>query len=327
MDTAASSSPSVTCRLAPYPPSLSLAVKDWAAACVSRAKAGAASEDDARKAASMVLNIVRGSSDSESEKPAVLLAPLDTMLREQGDKVLEGVSAGHYFRLRQFIFSESSNTSFRLLTPPSSTITALEVPYLSTSIPRFGPRDVLLECSDWTRHWAHSYVLAFHSPILGKKIEAAMDSGPSARVSEWSSHNGRCRPPVVPLDVGPETLAVLLGICYGTTSPPPQLPVLAPALLASKRYEMRQVEKLIVTRWDELVRLNPLEAYFVAVQNGPELEVCARAAAMVALQYPIATSYVDVMEFSSALAYRQILEYHASCTLAVEGHLKRVIDE
>ena len=154
-----------------------------------------------------------------------------------------------------------------------------------------------------------------------------MDSGPSARVSEWSSHNGRCRPPVVPLDVGPETLAVLLGICYGTTSPPPQLPVLAPALLASKRYEMRQVEKLIVTRWDELVRLNPLEAYFVAVQNGPELEVCARAAAMVALQYPIATSYVDVMEFSSALAYRRILEYHASCTLAVEGHLKRVTDK
>ena len=150
MDTAASSSPSVTYRLAPYPPSLSLAVKDWAAACVSRAKAGAASEDDARKAASMVLNIVRGSSDSESEKPAVLLALLDAMFREQGDKVLEGVSAGHYFRLRQFIFSEGSNTSFRLLTPPSSTITALEVPYPSTSIPRFGPRGVLLECSDWT---------------------------------------------------------------------------------------------------------------------------------------------------------------------------------
>ncbi|KAI1790313.1 hypothetical protein LXA43DRAFT_1017420 [Ganoderma leucocontextum] len=257
-----------------------------------------------------------------------LLTLLDAMLLEQGDEVLDGVCAGDLFRLRQFVVSESSKSSFTLLTPPLSAAQehqAVEVSSPSAAILQIGLSDVLLQCADGTQHPAHSFVLAFHSPILGKEIEAAMVPIPASSDS-IDPRQGTRRPlPVISLDTSPETLAVLFGLCYGTTSPPSQLPLLASALVASKRYAMPQAEKLIAERWDELTKLSPLEAYFVAIQHG--LETCARAAAMVVLEHPITTSYVEVMECSSALAYRRILEYYSSCTDAVGDHLKTVVSK
>lgn len=283
----------------------------------------------------MILASIRSKQDQNHDDlraRASPLALLDSMFREQCDEIFHGVYAGHYFRLRQFIISKSSEPSFRLLTPPPSTTVALGIPQASTSIPQFGPRDILVECSDGTRHLVHSYILAFHSPILGKKIKTAHIT-PTTQVSDSESdspdNEWRCRPPVIYLTtINPDTLAILLQFCYGTAlSPPraPNLPALAPALLASQKYKMSQVEKLIVARWHNLATLNPLEAYFVAVQHG--LETYARAAAMVVLEKPIADSYVDIMESSSALSYLRILEYYRSYTDAVEGHLNRVITE
>ena len=309
-------------------------VKAWAVA----SHADVASEDIAREAASAILANVRSRAhegSAEPGTPASHLTILDAIVRGQGDRVLHGVSAGNYFRLRQFILSESTNSSFRLLTPPqesASHTTTPEAPLPSASILRLGPPDILLQCLDGAEVEAHSFVVGFHSPILKEEIEAS-ELVRSQSYDQVHNVIYRQQEPsrpslIISLEAtSSETLAVLLGLCYGSVSPPSHLPLLASALIASKKYAMGQVEKLIMERWDQLAELNPLEAYFIAVQTGPELEACTRAAARAVLKHPLADSYVYAMESSSALAYQGLLDYYRSCTDALKGHFRRVIDK
>ncbi|KAM5536671.1 hypothetical protein V8D89_009766, partial [Ganoderma adspersum] len=160
--------------------------KAWAVAC----RTGTASEDVAREAASEILVTVRSKRDEHSGQLDSSLDRLGAMIREQGEEILHGVSAGDYFRLRRFIVSESSNASFRLLTPPqeSASSPTFDRPSPVASILQIGPPDIVLQCSaDGIRCEAHSFVLGFHSPVLRTAIEAEMAAIP--RQSHDLTHN------------------------------------------------------------------------------------------------------------------------------------------
>lgn len=307
-------------------------VKAWAMACCT----GIRSEDVAREAASEILARVTLRSNRDKHPPsagqsAFSLTLLGAIIREQGDEILHGVSAGDYFRLRQFIVSKSSDASFRMLTPPQEFASSptFNSPSPDDSILRIGPPDIVLQCSaDGMPCEAHSFVLGFHSPVLRSTIEAELAAIPRQPYDLSLNIIDRRQqihhtPPVISLDIRSDTLAVLLGLCYGTMPPPSHLPLLASAIIASKKYEMTQVEKLLAERWDELAELSPLEAYFVAVQH--RMVTCAKAAAKFVLRHPITDTYVNAMESLTALAYRRILDYYGSCADSVRGHFKKVI--
>ena len=119
------------------------------------------------------------------------------------------------------------------------------------------------------------------------------------------------------VEVGSNVLVTLLELCYGRVSDLPSAPSrLAPLLVATNKYQMTQIHKIVQDRWDEIAKSSSLDAYFVALRHG--LTLHARLAAKEMLKKPINGAYARTMESSPALSYHRLLEYYNACGAAVK---------
>ncbi|KAH9857581.1 hypothetical protein C2E23DRAFT_856301 [Lenzites betulinus] len=214
---------------------------------------------------------------------------------ELGD--MSGISAGDYFRLKQYLMSEPGATTecSNLLSPPpnpeqvgNSQSEGASSPGFSTDIPG---TDV--ECwpssniGQTTPFAAHQSVLAIHSPVWKSQIASLRAASASARSNQ---------PLTLQFDEDPATLSALLQICYTHEK---------------GKYDMPHIVAYIRLAWDDAASRNPLEAYFIAVNH--RLRDCAKAAAKEVLVKKTALTYVSVMERLPPLVYHCLLVYYDTC--------------
>ncbi|TFK92636.1 hypothetical protein K466DRAFT_595104 [Polyporus arcularius HHB13444] len=316
-------------------------LKVWAAAC----RAGL--EDVAREAASEIRGRVPRLSTLEWNTtplpPPCALDVLAQLLQEDARfSNLQDISAGDYFRLREFLrATEPPSASFRLLSPsPSSPVEQQSLPERSVFHPpdgflsRISSPDVLLQCNDqWDdvrQHRAHGVVLALHSAVLGEQLaQAKADAATGSHADDGASKetsSDSLELPVLRLDVTSDTLVSLLSVCYDSRdSLPSSLAALASMLNASHDLRMSKIHPLVAAQWAHVAKERPLEAYFIAIQYG--LHDQSRAAARSVVGMPLAGRYVTLMEKSSSLSYHRLLVYYDACAHAVEGQLEKGIED
>ncbi|EJF64408.1 hypothetical protein DICSQDRAFT_167564 [Dichomitus squalens LYAD-421 SS1] len=228
---------------------------------------------------------------------------------------LEGVSAGDYYRLREFHRKGGKvEDSFRLIS--SSTETPSEASGTSGYVaapPEAPYPDLVCTSSDGIEVPAHRGFLASASPVLKRQIDD---------LSEPTSESDL---PVLRLSEPAQLLKSLLGLCY-----PGQLPdyrpypaQLAAILAALTRYEMQSLRIAILPQWEDLARAEPLRAYLIA--SRAQLRDCATTAAEHTLHTPLEGGYVAEMESSPARAYHHLLTYHASCRAIAKEVLQSLL--
>ncbi|RPD64052.1 hypothetical protein L226DRAFT_569543 [Lentinus tigrinus ALCF2SS1-7] len=281
-------------------------LKVWAAAC----RAGL--EDVARAAASEIRRRV-STPNSGWVFPAPALSVLAELLEDDTSlSNLQDISAGDYFRLREFLRLPDTHAECIL-------------PFVKPDT------HVLLQCRDResVQHRAHGVVLALHSTLLGEQVaQAKVDhaglNGNNADTEGTSS--GYTELPLLQLDVSSDALASLLTICYdGPSGLPSSLTALATMLVASRDLGCSQLHSVIAAQWEAAAQSSPLEAYFVAIQYC--LKDQARAAARKAVEKSLTGWYTSSMEDTSALAYHRLLVYYDACVRAVEEELKKGIND
>ncbi|RDX50857.1 hypothetical protein OH76DRAFT_368692 [Lentinus brumalis] len=313
-------------------------LKVWAAAC----RAGL--EDVAREAASEIRGRVpRPQWNTTPLPPPCALDVMAQLLQEDARfSNLQDISAGDYFRLREFLrATEPPSASFRLLSPsPSSPVEQQSLLERSVFHPpdgflsRISSPDVLLQCNDqWDdvrQHRAHGVVLALHSAVLGEQLaQAKADAATGSHADDGASKetsSDSLELPILRLDVTSDTLVSLLAVFYdGLDSLPSSLAALASMLNASHDLRMSKIHPLVAAQWADVAKERPLEAYFIANQYG--LHDQARAAARSVVEMPLAGRYVTLMEKSSSLSYHRLLVYYDACAHAVEGQLEKGIED
>ncbi|KAI0820760.1 hypothetical protein BC628DRAFT_821393 [Trametes gibbosa] len=290
-------------------------VQVWAAAC------RADLEDVAREAA----GALRSLACARPHKVEAL-----GFVDELGD--MSGISAGEYFRLKQYLMDQPTHAapeSLKLLSPPPSIdlgarlkkkkkklslgITAVE--WFSTDIPGTDA-----ECWPSSRRGpttpfaAHQSVLASNSPIWKAHF---------ASLREASASTGS-QPIALQLDEDPETLSALLQACY-TQKLPDDLESQIRLLSAAQKYEIAHMVAQLNIRLagnDVAVR-EPLHAYFVAVNHG--LRDHAKTAAKNVLVKQTAHTYTLIMEHSPALAYHRLLLYYDTCRAMIRDRALEAI--
>ncbi|EIW58582.1 uncharacterized protein TRAVEDRAFT_47724 [Trametes versicolor FP-101664 SS1] len=263
----------------------------WAAAC----RTGL--ESVARRAAEALKAIWTRQANTEA------LALMDGL----GD--MAGISAGDYYRLKQFLMGRACST---LLSPPTREaggVATTPISPFSTDIPGTD-----LKCRTPRRgltapFLAHQSVLSSQSSWLKAQILGLRSTIPP----DVSSSANIAGPLVLEFDDEPEVISMLLTACYcDDEALPTDLTYLAKLLVVSRKYGMARVARSSIRAWDETATPRPLEAYFIALAHG--LVDFATAAARNVLAEPITDAYVAVMDTAPALAYHRLLVYYDACS-------------
>ena len=308
----------------------------WAVAC----RCGL--ETLAREAAAMIVENAKGEPDSEPARrrrparrrtPTVApLALLASMLQDSQyvKEILGGISAGDYFRLREYLRSGDDQPTTNLLSPtidtsilPTDPPPESPSPLPTSMIPHFPPPDVILRCADGTEVRAHTLSLVLHSPVLAEQVRT-LDPSTS---SQFQGGDNALNPQAslcLQMDVDSSTLSILLAVMYGGNSHlPSNLHSLSSTLIEAKRFGLAGVAEAAQDRWNTLATSSPLEAYFVAVERG--LADSARFAARKVLEGPVAGIYSNAMESSTALAYHRLLEYYKACASSIQRRMQDAV--
>ncbi|KAH9852617.1 hypothetical protein C2E23DRAFT_142285 [Lenzites betulinus] len=298
----------------------------WAAACRTR------SETAARTSAECLLQ-------QQGEDPIDLQA----IVLEQGIAALEGVSAGDYHRLDEFLRrreegNSADSRSHMLSTVPTQdeAIKSEGTPdYFATHIP---DPDVICRSADNVDFDAHRAILLLRSVTFEKPsvtIGAGLlerdttGDGAAPRAEEGGNDELPCPRPILHFNGDAETLSTILAICYGDT--PSSLFTLSKVIAACNHGSpgLDSVHGTANKLWDEQARSDPFLAYFIAVHR--RLTVQAQAAAkQMLLQHPsesIRQKYVSPMEQVPAQAYHKLVAYLLSCESVVRGALDTAQEE
>ncbi|KAI0794419.1 hypothetical protein C8Q74DRAFT_575495 [Fomes fomentarius] len=315
----------------------------WAVAC----RAGL--EEVARKAASEIRGRAAG--------PAERLELLKTMLQKEGLlQTLDGVHAGDYFRLREFLRSNDSEPRMALLSRTSclpletTLLSGFMTGYASNDLPRVFPSsvshsssnsptshgvapfvapsspapDVVVACREGSRIQAHKIVLIIHSFPVARYIQKS--SASLHTLSSSTTTRGAKSPlskrPIIEVDLEPSTAYALLRLCYeGKDSLPTDLPTLARLIVATDKYGMSQASVAAQQRWETAAGADPLGAYFIALHY--QLNAQARGAAKAVLAKPLTGEYVPCMEDAPSITYHRLLVYYSACATAVSDELEK----
>lgn len=315
----------------------------WAVAC----RAGL--EEVARKAASEIRGRAAG--------PAERLELLKSMLQKEGLlQTLDGVHAGDYFRLREFLRSNDSEPHMALLSrtsyPPLKTtlLSGFMTGYASNDLPRVFPipvsrsssnsptshggvpfvapsspaPDVVVACREGSRIPAHQIVLIIHSFPVTRYIQQSSTSLPtlSSSTQEPNAKSPLSKLPIIEVDLEPATVYALLRLCYeGKDSLPTDFPNLARLIVATDKYGMSQASLAAQQRWETAAGADSLNAYFIALHY--QLNAQARGAAKAVLATPLTGEYVACMEDAPSITYHRLLVYYSACATAVSDELEK----
>ena len=138
--------------------------------------------------------------------PTTPISVLETLLQQEGVGVLVGVTAGQYFRLREFLRPTTTPTVYLTRpTAPHSSTRPFSIGFLYPAhVLQFSPPDVTLECPDGRQTGAHRLIIALNSPTLI----------PSVSLGASLLGLNSTQRPVVKVDRPLEVLCDLLRVCY-----------------------------------------------------------------------------------------------------------------
>ncbi|KAI1783535.1 hypothetical protein LXA43DRAFT_1046433, partial [Ganoderma leucocontextum] len=266
-------------------------------------------------------------------------------LRDPDDAVLQGVSAGDYFRLRVFCrnkiaFIYNAGATFKFMEPPKGGSKATNAPVLDAasngraeaSFCTVPYPDVLVRSSNGAEAPAHRCVLAMASPVLRDKLASRLPVTYSSPLPVTGQYQSAASPlPVLQLDEPSDILWPLLDTCcYSDVqrpeqhSPSPSLFILTRMVTAAEKYEMAHGLHVRRARWNALAANSPLDAYLVAAEAG--LNALVKDAARLLVNQPsaVCTQYSAKLENAPALAYHRLLVYYSRCHDALKAELDMV---
>ncbi|KAH9942490.1 uncharacterized protein BXZ73DRAFT_97900 [Epithele typhae] len=303
-------------------------LRAWSCACRSGL------EEVARLAAEEIKRRV-SSSVAEEEVPGpgiALLSVLRAALEEEGlTDVLQGVSGGAYFRLREYVRNASPSFSIgpgcgeSTSSAPSNTLVG--APPLKTIrpvfLPPYPPPDAMILCSDGVLVDAHEVIIALRLPGIFVANPAPSLNGSVVRPVTEGDDVLEAPPPqqgTYTLDAPSTALVDILALCYRGKSDAAHgtdIDGLACVLVASAKSPMN-AQMLNAPRelWAKCVEIDPLGAYFAAARRGLG-EDDIRAAARKALELPLLGLYAEQLEGVDAIAYERLLKYHHDASVAV----------
>ncbi|KAL7280730.1 hypothetical protein ACG7TL_005672 [Trametes sanguinea] len=306
-------------RLADVVRTPDVAIRVWASAC----RTGL--EDVARMAALVLRQskerTVPGSATGATESAATM--PPAALACVEGLGKMEGISGGHYFRLKRFLLADQAQVddgSLKLLTPLPKEVEPCKSTarvLFSTDIPN---TDVLCRSTlcgsgeDFAVFAAHQSVLSVNSPLMKSRLTQLRSSDAKTQTaSEKSKSDNKPIQPKLTFHTDPDTLATLLNVCYGhASSLPRKLDELARLVVAADTFDFQMVASRARERWSLLAGVNPLSAYLVAAHHRLRSEAQAAAKLVLKSSTLVVDRYVEVLEGSSALAYHRLLQYHDS---------------
>ncbi|KAM5536667.1 hypothetical protein V8D89_009762 [Ganoderma adspersum] len=273
---------------------------------------------------------------------------------------LDGISAGQYFRLLQFICCvggrsdaaraggkdgtstgtthprRSSDGAFALLRPPR---------VATARAPRaVGKRRVFLYLSlvygeDGTWFEAHQSILSQHSPVFSTQIvtlNATHPSEPELEGSSAQSAEPAATLPVLELEGPSQAICALLCTCYPSQHDPhwsglPDSRLGCIELLAvATKYQIKPATDLAATRWQALARIHPPNQGMHGVTM-LRTAVAAAAAAAAALGWcpPLRTRLDEcsrILEDLPARTYHLLFVYLDACVRAAVQALERATE-
>ncbi|KAI0794182.1 hypothetical protein C8Q74DRAFT_1365693 [Fomes fomentarius] len=234
-------------------------------------------------------------------------------------KAIVVVTAGHYFRLREFHRSrmrDPVDPRFCLLTPKSSP-TGIEHPSgLDTAaipshehLPNMPFPDLVCRSSDEVDFQVHRGIISAASSTLCEKITGIVGQTTTTQMTQADGSSPHL--PVLQLDERGTVLAVVLRMCYpATVELPTDIQDYADVLAAARKYGMERISRKIQRRWRGVVQNAPLRGYFVAAIAGWR-EGAEDAARFLTDEQALDGLYTSEMEHAPALIYDQLISYHA----------------
>lgn len=295
------------------------------------------SETVARKAATFLLR----------DKKRAAHRGLHAVLGADGWTALEGVSAGNYHRLNEFLRLQGAvDAEFLLLSPtfrePAETETCAERQEPQTHfISNIPNPDVICRSSDGVDFKVHQAILSLRS-ISFVKMPTSEDPQesevvptphpPDGQEREQSTSNteassGMHR--ILHFDGDAQTLSIILAICYDSAPSSLDPSHLAKVITACDQYEtgLKTVRRAVQRLWDEQARVQPLLAYFAAISH--RIVPQARDSAKLAVSHNSLEGlrkYAHIMEDIPAHAYHKLVTYCLSCEHVIEQQLKKARD-
>ena len=237
---------------------------------------------------------------------------------------LDGITAGHVFRLHEFHRLRGKvDFSFKLLTPPSAVVDQPlpdDAPSSDKDITDVPMPDLCIVSSDGVEFLVHRSVIAMSSTTLQAQVDGAIRNGTDATQQSVSATAG-C--PKFQVDVAGSVLSTLLKLCYpGEVELAPDPVHVAAVLSASEKLHMDRVRRVVAKRWNIAAKASPLLAFLLA--TGAGLLDCAKDAAQYALEIALEGMYLREMENAPALPYHRLLMHYRSCGAIAQNLLSNV---
>ncbi|KAI1785696.1 hypothetical protein LXA43DRAFT_1099968 [Ganoderma leucocontextum] len=266
------------------------------------------------------------------------LSQLDYLNEQLDDEsVLCDVTAGDYFRLRQFCRHRLQTPyrafEFKLLDPPETHRAVMKeapdsTPEEAAFLRTVPYPDVVIRSSDGVEVRAHRCILAMASPILREKLS-------TLRSGEGCVDKPEGNPlPVLEVEEPSWLVWDLLDSCcyFRAQHVDVALSNLAQMIFVAEKYQMEDGLRALRERWIRLVGhtgSNPLVAYLVAAGAGPCMKDLAEDAAALVLREPNSTltQYQPEMENVPALMYHRLLVYYRECNAAIAAEIEQVMFE
>lgn len=234
---------------------------------------------------------------------------------------MEGITAGDYFRLHEFIrtlgrvppdfkFLSSSSLPKVSLSPPSR--------IASLSLADAPPPDVICRSTDDIEFRAHKAVLSVASTPLQRKIcSPALEEGPS----------GDHILPVIQFEEEGNVLHTVLQLSYRCTTDvplPSDLADVTAILAAVEKYGLHSAKPFVWSIWQKMASASPLRAYCLAIRVGHVLG--AKETARLVLNCVIDGVHIQELEHIPALAYHRLLNYYEKCCTVKKHELMKIAD-
>jgi hypothetical protein len=161
--------------------------------------------------------------------------------------------------------------------------------------------DVILRSSDGEDFCAHTMILSVASAFFADMFMLPQPS------SDEKKHEEK---PVVDMMEDARTLECLLRLVYPVADP--VLDTLSSATLvlaAALKYQMDEAISIVRAMFAAYTKSEPVRTYAMAIKHGWKEE--AKAAARVALRYPLIGPALDELKDIPALSYHNLLQYHS----------------
>nr|VWP02265.1 Extracellular lipase (EC [Ganoderma boninense] len=239
---------------------------------------------------------------------------------------MDGIMAGDYFRLREYLrLRRQVPSAFEFLSPSTSPWTNLRAgrfpAITSQSLADAPPPDIICRSVDGVEFRAHKTVVSLASATLREKL----NSTSSSPREEGSTIDVVL--PTFQFEEGSIVLLAMLQLSYHAPADvtlPTGLGDLTAVLLAVEKYKLDAAQPAVWSFWHVIASTQPLQAYCYAIRAGHV--ACAKEAARCVLNQTVEGVYAEELESTPALAYHRLLVYYEKCCSVAKTEFGKIDD-